>query len=708
MTSHVRGGLVLLGILSVLPITQVAKADDEPALQEVTVTAQKRTENLQDTPISIVALGAAELQQRGISNVADLANSVPDLHIMPFGSASTTLEVFIRGIGQVDSQVTEDSPVAIYLNGVYVARPVGLATDQADIERIEVLRGPQGTLYGRNTTGGAINIITASPTDQLGGSELVSFGNFGAVRTQSMVNLPVTDNFSIRASLDWNRRDGWVTNTGIGADWSSYDQLSGRIDMDWKVNDAVKVDYIYDRGKDVFTSDLYQLTIPSPAFSYLPAQPNRLSSTTLATPYQPSNDLISGHTLTVSVATGIGEFKSITGYRETNSDEYQDFSANTTITIYRNDPIIVDQHQISQEFQLVGTSDNKAFDYITGVYFFTEKAGSDDTDLIDLYDIKEVSNVTATNTTYAAYGQLTWRPNGNSPWSYTAGARYTEDKRYAENFSTPNGSTSYDNFSPSGIVAYQVTPDANLYAKITDGYKAGGFNWREGNFDNPFGPEKITTYEIGWKTEWLDRRLRWNSAVFYSNYKDIQLDILVPNQPNPTLTETENAGKARVAGVESELDFAVTQALRFQVNYAYLYNDITEVAGDDASLYHLPGAPKNTVNTAVSYDIARLPFGVLNAKADYSWRSESFTAARYVIDGGSTVPSYSIADAYLSLDGDNWVGKGTQGHVQLWVRNLADAQYLTDPFGSFSGLHAIKMTNYGTPRTFGVDFGVKF
>jgi iron complex outermembrane recepter protein len=707
MTSHARGGLVLLGLLSGLTITPAAKAD-EPVLQEVTVTAQKREENLQDTPISLVALGAADLEQRGITNVADLANVVPDLHIMPFGSASTTLEVFIRGVGEIDSQVTEDSPVAVYLNGVYIARPVGLATDQADIERIEVLRGPQGTLYGRNTTGGAINIITASPQDQLGGSELVSFGNFGAVRSQSMANIPVTDDLSIRASLDWSRRDGWVTNYGVGADWSSYDQLSGRVDMRWKPNDAVTVDYSYDRGKDVYTSDLYQLTIPTPAFSYLPAQPNRLSSTTLAAPYQPSNDLISGHTLTVSVATGIGEFKSISAYRETYSDEYQDFSANTIVTIYRNDPIIVDQHQISQEFQLVGSTSAKTFDYIAGAYYFTEKAGSDDTDRIDLYDIETVNNVTAINTTYAAYGQLTWRPVSTSPWSFTAGGRYTKDERRAENFTTPPGSTSYDNFSPSGIVNYKVSEDANLYAKITDGYKAGGFNWREGNFDNPFGPEKITTYEVGWKTEWLERRLRWNNALFYSNYKDIQLDILVPNQPDPTLTETKNAGKAEVAGVETELDFAVTEAWRLQLNYAYLYNDITEVAGDNATLYHLPGAPKNSLNAAVSWDIARLSFGTLNAKADYSWQSQSTTASRNVIGNGSIVPSYSIADAYLSLDGDNWVGKGTHCHASLWVRNLADAQYLTDPFGSFSGLHAIKMTNYGTPRTFGVDFGVKF
>jgi iron complex outermembrane receptor protein len=707
MTSYARSGLVLLGMLSGLTIAPGAKAD-EAILQEVTVTAQKRQENLQDTPISIVAIGSEELQQRAINNVSDLANYVPDLHIMPFGSASTTLEVFIRGMGQVDSQVTEDPPVGVYLNGVYVARPVGLATDLADIERIEVLRGPQGTLYGRNTTGGAINIVTASPQDQLGGSQLVSFGNFGAVRSQSMINLPITDTFVVRASLDWSKRDGWVTNYGVGADWSSYDQLNGRLDMRWRPNDAVTVDYSYDRGKNVYTSDLYQLTIPSPAFSYLPAQPTRLGSTTLATPYQPSNDLIWGHTLTVSVATPIGEFKSISAYRSTNSDEYQDFSANTTVTIYRNDPIIVDQHQISQEFQLVGSSGAKTFDYIAGAYYFTEKAGSDDTDKVDLYDVVTVNNVTAINTTYAAYGQLTWHPSAASPWAFTVGARYTKDERQAENFTTPPGSTSYNNFSPSGILAYRVSDEVNLYAKATQGYKAGGFNWREGNFDNPFGPEKITTYELGAKTELLQHRLRWNTALFYSDYRDIQLDILVPNQPDPTLTETKNAGKAKVAGVESDLNYALTEALRFQLGYAYLYNDITQVAGDDPSLYHLPAAPKNSVNAGISWDIAKLPFGILNAKADYSWRSEAFTQARYVIDGGSTIPSYSIANAYLSLDGENWLGRGSHCHVSLYVRNLADAQYLADPFGSFSGLHAIKMTNYGTPRTFGVDLGVKF
>ena len=286
---------------------------------------------------------------------------------------------------------------------------------------------------------------------------------------------------------------------------------------------------------------------------------------------------------------------------------------------------MVRQHQFSQEFQLVGTTPGKLFDYIAGIYYFDETASSFDTDKVDIANFDSINNVTADNKTYAAYGQLTWRPTADSRWGYTVGGRYTKDKRDANNYVNAPGSTDYSNFSPSATVTFQPTNSVNLYAKAVQGYKAGGFNWREGNFNTPFGPEKITTFELGWKTEWLDHRVRWNNALFYSDYKDIQLDIIVPGQPDPTLTETTNAGKARVAGDETELNFAVTESFRFGVSYAYLYNDITEVENDDASLWHLAGAPKNSVNANLDWDLMKFSFGTLNFKADYSWRSESFT-----------------------------------------------------------------------------------
>jgi iron complex outermembrane receptor protein len=683
-------------------------AQELTGLQEVVVTAQKREENLQQTPVSMEAITAEEILRQGITNVASLTNQVPDLHIMPFGSASTTLEVFIRGVGQVDSQVTEDSPVGIYLNGVYIARPVGLGTDIADIQRIEVLRGPQGTLYGRNTTGGAINILTTKAENTFSASELVTAGNYGAWRSQSIVNLPLGDTLAVRAVFDWNKRDGWLTNNGVGEDFSAYNQQSGRFDMRWRPNDKVDVEYSYDRSKNVYTSDYYHLTEPSPAFSFLPAQPDRLGQTTLPNPYMDSNDLIWGHTLTVSIGTPIGEVKSITAYRETYSYNYQDFAANTSLAIYRNDPIIISQHQTSEELQLLGSSANKQFEYIGGLYFFKEGANSDDTDKIDIVPVDSRTVVAANNRTYAVYGQATWRPTAESPWALTVGARYTKDKREADNYVATPGSTTYDNTSPTFILAYQPTPNLNFYGKVVQGYKAGGFNWREGNFNDPFGPEKITTYEVGAKTEWLEHSLRWNVAVFYSDYKDMQLDILVPNQPDPTLTRTENAGKAKVSGVETEFTYAPIQSLRFNLNYAYLYNDITQVEGDDPNLWRLPGAPKNSVYFGIDWDIAHTPIGLLNANANYSWRSESFTQAREVQGDGATAPAYSLADLRLSLSGTGCITTHTECMVAAWVRNLTDSHWEADPFGSFSGLHAIKMTNYGTPRTFGIDFRVKF
>jgi iron complex outermembrane receptor protein len=700
-------GLMCLGVLSAgMAVTPVLAAD--AVLQEVIVTAQKKAQDLQETPISLEAFSADQLEQRGILNIADLSNQVPDLHIMPFGSASTTLNIFIRGVGAVDSQVTEDPPVGIYLNGVYIARPVGLSTNQADLERIEVLRGPQGTLYGRNTTGGAINIITAKPDATLGASQFLSYGNYNAVLSQSMVNVPINDQLYVRASLDWSRRDGWLRNTGEGSDFSAYDQLSGRFDARWKPTDAITVDYSYDQAKNVYSADYYHLIEPTPAFSFLPVQDHRLGATTLPNPFQDSNDEVSGNTLTVAMVTGIGEFKSISAYRDLHSDSYQDFAGNQTLAIYRNDPITVRQHQFSQEFQLVGSTPGKLFDYIAGLYYFDESATSFDTDKIDIANIASVNNVTADNKTYAAYGQLTWRPTADSRWAYTVGGRYTKDQRDATNYVTAPGSTEYTNFSPSGIVTFQPTNSINLYAKAVEGYKAGGFNWREGNFDNPFGPEKITTFELGWKTEWLEHRVRWNNALFYSNYQDIQLDIIVPGQPDPTLTETTNAGRAHVGGDETELNFAVTEALRIGVSYAYLFNDITEVENDNAALWHLAAAPKNSVNANFSWDLFHVSAGTINFSADYSWRGESFTTSRDVVGDGATVPSYGLANANLSLNGENWLFHGSKCRVSAWVRNLTDTQYLLDPFGSFSGLHAIKLSNYGTPRTFGLDLKIAF
>jgi len=196
--------------------------------------------------------------------------------------------------------------------------------------------------------------------------------------------------------------------------------------------------------------------------------------------------------------------------------------------------------------------------------------------------------------------------------------------------------------------------------------------------------------------------------VFYSKYKDIQLDVNVPDNPDPTVTVTKNAGRAKVYGLETDLNFAATEALRLQLSYAYIGNKFLEVENEIASHFRLPNAPRNTVNATVDWDIAQTSFGTLNTTVDYSVRSDSWTSTSQRVNNGDLVPGYSLTDARLSLTGNDWIGHDTNCRVTVWVRNVFDKEYRTDPFGSFEALHAIRLTDWGPPRTFGVDFKVSY
>jgi iron complex outermembrane receptor protein len=363
------------------------------------------------------------------------------------------------------------------------------------------------------------------------------------------------------------------------------------------------------------------------------------------------------------------------------------------------------QHQFSQELQWFGKNQSETLDWVAGLYYFDESGREIATDTAFVV-FPNPRDIAAENKSYAAYLQGTYRPSKDSPWSFTLGGRYTKDERDASNHILEPASREDTNFSPTGMVEYQFDDATIVYGKIVSGYKAGGFNMRQADFDSSFGPEKLTAYELGWKSELLDRRLRFNGAIFYSDYRDIQLDILVPNQPNPTLTQTTNAGKASVYGVEAELDWLIADPLRLSLTYGYLENDIKEVKGDDADLWHLPNAPKNSATATLDWKVAELGIGALNFTVDTSYRDESSTGARE--RPGDGVPSYTLTDFRLSLEGEDWIGQDTTMRITAWVRNAFDEEYYSDTFGSFAGLHAQKVSTYGAPRTYGVDVSFKY
>ncbi len=693
-----------------LPLGQAAA---QPVLEEILVTAQKRTQSLQETPISLAVFDEAGIERLGITNIGDIQNLVPNLSIIPFGVSPTTLRIYIRGIGTVDSQITQDPPVGVYMDGVYMARNSGLAMDVAEIERIEVLRGPQGTLYGRNTTGGAINVITRRPGDEFEFAQLFSFGRFSEVRSRSMLNLPLTDQLAARLVYQRHDRDGWIRNTGEGEDFHAYDKEAMRGDLRWQPGEGITVDYTWDRSVSDFGGSYYHLVELNPDFDVffpdlagtLERQRGRASKAELALPFRASRERTSGHALTVSIDTPVGELRSITAYRELKQNAYQDYSANPDISFFVNDPFRLDQEQWSQELQLVGSTNDGRFDYVAGVYYFEEEGTEDALDRIPLFGVDLPRRIDVENRAVAAYGEVTWHPEMAPDWSITVGGRYTRDRRKADNNIDPRTSAKFNNFTPSLTVNYAIDDVTSVYAKVVTGYKSGGFNLRQANFADGFDEEELISYEVGWKSELMQRRIRFNGALFYADYDDIQLDILVPDQPDPTLTITENAGEAEIWGLETDITAMLTSDLLLSFSYGYLNTDVKSVVGDDANLYELPNAPKHSLTAGIDWTLARTRAGELSLAVDYAWRDDYQTGVRRLV--GIDVDAYSVTNARLTLTGSDWFAAG-EYRVALWVKNAFDKEYFADTFGSFNGLHANRVATYGDPRTYGIDLEYRF
>jgi iron complex outermembrane recepter protein len=686
--------------------TGAVGAQAQAALEEVIVTAERTEKSLQETPISVVALNSDALDRLGVSTIADLGSSVPNLKVMSFGISATTLRFYIRGIGTVDSQITLDSPVGIYMDGVYMARSVGLAVDVADIERVEVLRGPQGTLFGRNTTGGAVNVVTRRPGEELGFTQLLSGGDYGLFKSRTSVNLPLGDSAAAKLTYQKHKRDGWIENEGSGDDFHAFDRDAVRADLRWNPTDDITVDYSYDDSQNDFTGNYYHLLEVSSNFTgVLPPVNGRQDKAKLLLPYEESSAESSGHTLTVSIDTDIGVLKSITAYREVEEDVYQDYSGNDFLPVFRNNRFNADQDQFSQEFQLSGAACDDRIDYIAGLYYFEESGREVSGDEVTFISLLLPRDVEADNETWAAYAQVGWRPSQGSPWKISLGGRYTEDEREGNNNILPAASESWQNFTPSLTAMYELSANSNLYAKVASGYKAGGFNLRQNDFSESYDEETLISYELGWKTELMDRRLRWNGAIFYSDYDDMQLDILLPNQPSPIITQTQNAGTAELMGLETELSYMLTDRVRLDLSYGYLDSEINEVEGDDANLYALPNAPKHMVSGTIDWQIAKLQAGDLSFAMDYNWQDDSVTGVRRLV--GIDMDAYAVAGARLQLMGEDWFGKGGYT-VSGWVRNMFDEEYFVDTFGSFNSIHANRVAAYGDPRTWGVNVEYRY
>ena len=567
-------------------------------LEEVLVTAQKRSENLQDTPISISVMGDQAVENRHVYSLVDLGDgAIPSLKVAPFYSRPGALIMNIRGIGVLgdSNQPGRDQGVGVYVDGVYMARPQGLGVAMYDVDSIEVLKGPQGTLFGRNTEGGAVQITTKKPTGEFGLLAKAGFSSFSGYTGEMHLDLPEYANFSVKVDGVLTGRHGWVHNPLPQAeDFGGYTKRAGKVRVLWQPSDNFSADYAYDTAYDATTTLYQQFVGPTPLTTLAPALGNtastsRIETATYGVPEQESVGNTWGHRLTAEWQLSDNlTIKSITAYRDLKQDQWDNgstalstgaFKSSPTMTTFvgrdfgRYSLALFTQDQVSQEFQIIG--DAERLKWVAGAMYFKENvkdnarafATNTFTDVAGVANLPRSIDYLAQridrsseveSKSMGVFAQATYNPPIlNDALHLTAGGRWTKDEKVGRmliinDVKFPVGSqgqiffagttpivspnpmdASWDSFDPIVNVGYDVSEDFLVYAKYSTGSRSGGSNSRALTY-KPFDPETVHMMEVGAKIEFFDRRARLNVAAYDGTYKDIQLDFRAPYlQTNP-------------------------------------------------------------------------------------------------------------------------------------------------------------------------------
>ncbi len=748
--------LVLLAGTPVAAQAQTAPAAEGQGLEEIVVTAQKRSESLQRTPLAISAVGADTIETRRITDASGLSAVAPSLSTAAGPGSRSQLVIMIRSVGETEPILTADSPVGVYVDGVILGRSTGAVFELVDLERIEVLRGPQGTLYGRNTTGGAVNIITRKPSNGFGVDMLGSIGNRGL--WQGRASLDTGDigdtGFKARVTYLHKQADGYVDNPDAkpSRDPGAYNTDAVRAALRFDRGGAFRFDYAFDwaETKGVIpmpqltaaTPDLVDYFSRSPAFggtAFIPPSATRLGAARPS--ITPSYDRNISHSLTAEVdLTPSLTLRSITGFRQwKNSILATDQDGNSGLMGLVVAPGVpgvrpVDvfgadnhrrQHQFSQEFNAIGNLGDR-FDYVAGAYYFREEAREDNPQHFTLVqnipgvglagiDVETRLRYSTQSESAAVFGQGTY--HFTDALSFTGGLRYTSDQRKLIQLDPLQRqlSRSFSKVNYAATLTYQATPDIMAYARVASGYKAGGFNAR--SINDGYDPENVVNYEVGLKSEFLGRRLRFNGTLFYTDLKDKQVTQFASGSGG-TASQTINAGKVQFKGVEAEVQAIPFDGLQLNAAVGYTHQKFKELLAVDpvddvvknyADVAHLGQAPTTTLSAGAQYSIEDVAGGTLSFRLDYAYKSKQY----FVIipgpifspfDAAIAAPGYGLLDGRIIL-ADVPLG-GTEASFTLWGKNLTNKVYRAGGI-DFGGL-GFAVNIYGEPRSYGLDMRIKF
>ncbi|WP_084421743.1 TonB-dependent receptor [Henriciella litoralis] len=728
---------------------QEADQDTEQSrtLETVTITATKREENLQDVPISISAFSEAQIEATGSQNLQDLANSIPNL-VYPSSREGGGADISIRGVFQQAQplQIGFDNGYGVYLDGVYMGKHFSVNQDLGEIERVEVLRGPQGTLFGKNTIAGALNIVSKRPDNEFGGQVSAEIGNYDLRRVRASVNVPIVeDKLAFRLALSGTERDGYVKNKTLGVDLANIDDFNGRLLVGYTPTPNTGVYLSVDHRHSV--SRHYEAENADIGFTNYTGDDEPF---TVYRDFVDRNDLQTfGTSLTVEHEFENGfSLTSITGYRDDKINAPRDVDG-SDFGGYNRNKMVVGQNLFTQELRLASPEYDR-FDYVAGLYYFKQANSRDEVAevlptwipaLVGFANFQYDVDVES----YAAFFHSNFRVTDD--FTLFGGLRYTDETKELEAlqtsdpaailpaFGVPFGQADIDediqdsDISYTAGLRYQFTDDIMAYGSVATGYKSGAFNVG-GNIttgilanDLTVDPESVTSYEAGMKTRLFNGMVQLNGAVFLLNYDDLQVRVFDPTVGTIGTNVLKNAASVESKGFELELSARPTDPLLVALGIGYVdstYDSFEGVPlqrpagsfGDDndgvidrrtdATGNRVPLAPKWTINAAVGYDVPLPNQGQWRSRLDYNYKSERYGADGSTNDPADLLPGYSLINVRTGYESPD----GNYG-IYLWAKNLTDEREL-DETRYIQFITSRLQQRYIEPRTYGVSVNMKF
>ncbi len=832
----------LCAALAAIPAGLVpVAAQAQLVLEEVVVTARKREESLQETPVAVSALSGDALSELGLTSIADLTRVVPNVDLYTGNGTAGAGNAFIRGVGQRNIGVNYDSGVGIYVDGVYASRADGTILDNVDIQSVQVLRGPQGTLFGKNTTGGAILYTTNKPTEEYGGKALVRAGRFDQLDGQLTVNVPlIEDTLLSRFSVFRSTRDGYVkaVSTGFpgqldGVEFNDVDRSGIQAQFRWLADDDLTLDLNYNynktdqasRGQNCIVVEGIEgagwqaqlqdpnIIIPSTGKSIKEwCQENEdLGIDRTTANIDPNIYEAEVHTLALTADWDINDdlnFKSITSWRDTEAGQVDELDAIgiplLDRTNYGSGAELRETTAFTQEFQLAGSAFDDQLEFVVGVFGFTEETdagittsptgpffGSLGSPNLAFY-LASSTGLLAENTAASLFSQVDW--NFNEQWRLTVGARYTWEERELERifripdintlsvngdagspgipnfFSFPGGADTFnvnhgfvvaddpnnpgqpdpladqslkiddDDFTPMASLQYTFV-DAGFidlgtaYATVSNGFLSGGSSDTTDVATRQiydYKPEEVWNYELGLKLDAWDNRLRINTALFYTDYKDRQLTTIRINPDTGRIAGALiNADSSSIAGLEIETVILPIENLQITANVTFNEGEIDEynderilASGEgpvpDGCIRVSPG--QGTVDSCQidrsDENLPRLPEQIYFLAVQYNWETQYGTVIpmaswSYRSNVDNCFDRASCLSGLYEVDQENvnaritWISKDENWQFAAWGNNLTDERYI------IGGTPLVDVTEtagtvYNLPRTYGVELSYQW